>query len=844
MNENHDSSESIIKNLSIEKSYEIGNKISDFYFVNEDQNIFFEKPKSLNEFDEINQLNSVFQRCEIRGIVDLGEVKVNLTIGGSSKPIDASICQIFIKREFLDSQNNPVVKWENITPKNDKDYVKFSIYVNDLQTFTFDLLLPVGKYSAARILFFADGWKVLADSMVIVEPFEIVTNQIRIKKPFIEIHEDRILCPNDKNKIIIPFTLKFPEGLKPPYNAWWAMAKGGIQGSSLFQQKWLAWGKSVNGQIVPTDICKISDGPDKFWYVESFFEFEFPKVNGLYNMQFGVFDNNWKDPYHWVWPGVDLEVGGDTWIAKCPVEKLPPRLRVKNGRFVKLDGSNFNFYEGTSGANAITAVRGASWGNAYGWTNEPAYNRSGYFSSLRYLGHRICRFLFDPDKYSSSLVYRHRVLDSINKILLGGMYPLVGPHNLHVNVSTPSERDNKFLELCEMIANDWKGLPIMYAIASEPKELTGGWPECKALWEKSAKIVRAIDPDAFIIVPCHGYSKTSTAPEAADLLDRDLVDAYSYHPYHSANDALTNMKPLLDTGVGIIIEEYGCGNVTWQKSMNIAMQKISKQYPNLLAFLTWAWTKAGQDACPMVLNGDLANITLTESGNMQALDIAIWDSGKFIDESGTIVLPPVTGDGNIDSGGGSGTTSGGGVSGGGTGITINISYYSKAEVDNLLSVKVSETKTSLENSFNTKFASLSKNMEDNFKLLSDKLNLISDKVNESTNDISFLAIQEYITALANCKLNSASILPNAVSQLLKTKLTVNLTSPAPKDGAIVYLAPSVSQLVVQPFVLVPEGQTTATVEVSCLPITAQFTGRISCTFNGKTITPSVTFRLK
>ena len=127
---------------------------------------------------------------------------------------------------------------------------------------------------------------------------------------------------------------------------------------------------------------------------------------------------------------------------------------------------------------------------------------------MKYIGFKWCRFLFNPDWYTEDITYRHRVKDSIGKILVGGLYPLVGPHNLHTKFDTIAERNEKFLELCEMVANDWKGMPIMYAIASEPKELTGGWAECKPLWEEAARRIRAIDPDAFLVAPTKGYSKT------------------------------------------------------------------------------------------------------------------------------------------------------------------------------------------------------------------------------------------------------------------------------------------------------------------------------------------------
>lgn len=822
--------------IDFEQSEIIGKKIADInYILEQDQNNVT-PTKSYSDLSEVALFNSTFKVLELSANVDLGEVKLYLKVEGSSKPIDASLMQIYIKREYLDFQNMPIVKWENITPKTEKGNMSFSVYVNDSQIFTINEKLGIGKYSAARVLFFADGFKLLADQMAKVTAFEVVTTQVRVKKPFIEIHEDKILCPDSNDKIIIPFTLKFPSDSKPPYNSWWVMAKG-TGPTGLFQQKWLNFGKNVNGVLQRTEICKEADGLDKYWYVESFFQFDSPN-SGLYNVQYGVFDNNWKESYHWIWPGSDLEVGGDSWVTKCPVEKLPPRLRVRDGNFVKLDGSIYNFYEATKGADAISAVRGASWGNAYGWTRTPAYNRSGFFSSLRFLGHRICRFLFDPDQYTSSQVYRNRILDSINKILIGGMYPLVGPHNLHVNVSSPAERDKKFLEMCEMIANDWKGLPIMYAIASEPKELTGGWPECKALWEKAAKIIRSIDPDMFIIVPTAGYSKTSTLPESQDLLDRNLVDAYSYHPYNKASDVIRFMKPLLDTGVGIIIEEYGCGNVTWQKSINIEMQKISKQYKNLLVFCTWAWTKQGQDACPMVENGDLANITLTEVGKMQALDLAVWDNGKFIDESGDVTPPSVDDEGNVDTGGNSGGSTN-------TNPAENSNnYYDKTQIDNLFISKLdSLTKTFDDklNILNEKIVGLSSKIDENNKALMEK---IDNFTSNTSIVIPFIQIQDYLTKLSNCQLLSAQTLPNSVVRNNTSVLTLKLTSPAPQGGTIIYLNSSLNQIIVPTQVHIDENEMKKNIVVNTIYVSALTTGRISATFNGKTIFASLTVKTR
>lgn len=823
----------------LDETKSIGERMADLNYESELGR--FDNLSQLNyeELKEVSSLSNTFEKLELSANIDLAEAKLSLVVEGSNKPIDASMMQMFIKREFVDFDGNSIIKWENITPKTDTGYLKFSIYINDRQTFKFDIKPGIGKYTAARIIFFADGWKVLADQIATVIPFEIVTDQVRIKKPIIEILEDKIQNPNSSNKLVIPYVIKFPANTWTVDGGWWAMAKGGGNGLSIYKQPWIKFATKVNNVVIPTANTKIATGPDAYWYNEGEFTIDYPELNGIYNIQFGLFDNAWKEAYNWIWPGIDIEVGGGSWITKCPENKLPPRLRVKNGQFVKLDGSPYNFYEGTKGADGIKAVRGASWGNAYGWTRTPEYNRSGYFSSLRYLGHRICRFLFDPDQYTSSEVYRHRILDSIGKILSGGLYPLVGPHNMHVNVSTPAERDKKFLEMCEMIANDWKGLPIMYAIASEPKELTGGWNECKPLWEKAAHIIRNIDPDMFIVVPCHGYSKTSTAPEAGNLIDETLVDAYSYHPYNSAKDVIPFMKPLLDTGRAIIVEEYGCGNVVWQKSINIEMQKISKQYPNLLAFLTWAWTKKGQDACPMVENGDLANIVLTEVGKMQAMDIAVWDSGKLIDESGNITPPSVDSDGNVVPGGGTGNTSGTGSTSGGNVIITNT--YTKTQIDEMFISKLNI----LKNEIYAKYDSINKNLSDKLSTLETQLNLLTEKIDSFGNqEIPYLVIQNYLDQLSNCKLLSASFIPNIIVQNNTTNLVINLTAPAPKGGILVYLSATDNRINLPSSILINEGIQNFVFPVAVGSTMNQYSSKVSVTYGGKTIIVNLTIKVK
>jgi hypothetical protein len=319
---------------------------------------------------------------------------------------------------------------------------------------------------------------------------------------------------------------------------------------------------------------------------------------------------------------------------------LPPRLRVSGGQLVKLDGRPYNIYQGTTGANAITAIRGGNYGNQYLWSEAPDYNRTGYFSSLKFLGHKFLRFLFNPDKYIADHIYRNRIQDTIGKMLTAGCHVIVGPQHIPTG-NDLYEKSEAFYKLIELMANNWKGLPVWVCLTNEPNDI-GDWSLCKPILQKAATIYRSIDSGAFLICPTSKWSKENTTPEANDLIDPLLVDAYAYHAYNDAASVIPNLKPILDKGVAVIVEEYGCGDVEWQKGINIEMQKLSKLYPNVIGFATWAWTRAGEDACPMVEDGNLANVKLTDVGQMQAKDIQIWDSGNFINEGNVQPVPQPT----------------------------------------------------------------------------------------------------------------------------------------------------------------------------------------------------------
>jgi hypothetical protein len=629
-----------------EQVQEKGKELSEiFYNPNQEQpdfNLIDKVKKSKFQDFEVASFASFFEKLELIPTVDLGDVNLKIRTTNPSAPIDADLCQVWMRRTYTNPTNGQTTEqWLSWVPNDDvaKKYFKFSLFSGETQTFNFDVsTFDVGKYDSFRFIFFTYHWDVLADQTAENVSFEITTKQKRVKTPFVEILSNKIQDPGVDGKLHIPYVIKMPAKTFTTWGGWFLLAKG----ASMFQQPWIPYAKKNGADVLPDGATMIADGPDPYWYSEGEIVFDYPSVSGIHNLQFGLFDYNWK-MQNWVYPGINIEVGGDNWVTKCPDSKLPPRLRVINGQLVKLSGTGgtggtisnctpYNIYEGTTGANAITAIRGGNYGNQYLWSEAPDYNRTGYFSSLKFLGHKFLRLLFNPDKYIADKIYRNRIQDTIGKMLTAGCHVIAGPQHIPSG-NDLYEKSEAFYKLVELMANNWKGLPVWVSITNEPNDI-GDWSLCKPIFEKAITIYRSIDADAFIICPTSKWSKENTTPEANDLIDPVLVDAYAYHAYNNANEVVPNLKPLLDKGVAVIVEEYGCGDAEWQKSINIEMQKLSKLYPNLIAFATWAWTRAGEDACPMVEDGNLANVKLTAVGQMQAKDLKTWDSGNFITEGG------------------------------------------------------------------------------------------------------------------------------------------------------------------------------------------------------------------
>jgi hypothetical protein len=623
---------------------EKGREIGEIFFkpnqeLQQEFNLIDKVNKSKFQDFEVASLSSFFEKLELIPTVDLGDVNLKIRTTNPSAPIDADLCQVWMRRTYTNPTTGQTTEqWINWVPNDDaaKKYFKFSLFSGETQTFNFDIsTFDIGKYDSFRFIFFTYHWTVLADQMAENVSFEITTKQKRVKAPFVEILTNKIQDPAPDGKLHIPYIIKMPAKTFTTWGGWFLLAKG----SSMFQQPWIPYARKDGANVLPDGATKVADGPDPYWYSEGEIVFDYPNVSGIHNLQFGLFDYNWK-MQNWVWPGINIQVGGDSWVTRCPESKLPPRLRVSGGQLVKLDGRPYNIYQGTTGANAITAIRGGNYGNQYLWSEAPDYNRTGYFSSLKFLGHKFLRFLFNPDKYIADHIYRNRIQDTIGKMLTAGCHVIVGPQHIPTG-NDLYEKSEAFYKLIELMANNWKGLPVWVCLTNEPNDI-GDWSLCKPILQKAATIYRSIDSGAFLICPTSKWSKENTTPEANDLIDPLLVDAYAYHAYNDAASVIPNLKPILDKGVAVIVEEYGCGDVEWQKGINIEMQKLSKLYPNVIGFATWAWTRAGEDACPMVEDGNLANVKLTDVGQMQAKDMQIWDSGNFINEGNVQPVPQPT----------------------------------------------------------------------------------------------------------------------------------------------------------------------------------------------------------
>lgn len=487
---------------------------------------------------------------------------------------------------------------------------------------SFTIPLRKGHWGSTRLLLFrssdgktVDYGQLLYDSALdpkaprLQLDLTIRTEQKRVVAPVLEFRRrvSDTTHGDGSHTVMVSAVVKVPADFRNNENGLWAMAKG----SGGFSQVW-----------VPLDRAQSANDPfDSYRTAPVEFKLEAVKP-GLWNVQFGLFKPSFGAPLQWLYPGLDFEAGGDAWVQRAPAERIPARLRVRKGRFETLQGQPHDFYPDAPAArHAAAFIRGGDYGNAITWTVQPLLNSPGYFARLRGLGCRWVRFTFDPDRYLDEALYRHVVDQVVQNIWSGGLHPVVCPQDLPKG-DTPEEQAARGQRVVELLAREYQGKSAWLEVCNEPHSFST-WSAWKPVAVRYVKAIRAIDPDALVIVPFEGYSKDGRAA-ARDPITDVAVDLYDGHAYVEPDEIASRFGSAVEAGLPVMIGEYG-GGPEYLARLQTALQQLS---PGLLAAGPWAFTVAGQDSLPLVADGSTTELQLTPAGKVVVEFFAAWNAGK------------------------------------------------------------------------------------------------------------------------------------------------------------------------------------------------------------------------
>ena len=260
---------------------EKGREISEIFYkpnqdLQQDFNLIDKVNKSKFEDFELSSFASFFEKLELIPTVDLGDVNLKVRTTNPSTPIDADLCQVWMRRTYTNPTTGQTTEqWLNWVPNDDvaKKYFKFSLFSGETQTFNFDIsTFDVGKYDSFRFIFFTYHWTVLADQAAEDVSFEITTKQKRVKAPLVEILSNKVQDPAPDGKLHIPYIIKMPAKTFTTWGGWFLLAKG----STMFQQPWIPYAKKNGADVLPDGVTKVADGPDPYWYSEGEIVFDYP----------------------------------------------------------------------------------------------------------------------------------------------------------------------------------------------------------------------------------------------------------------------------------------------------------------------------------------------------------------------------------------------------------------------------------------------------------------------------------------------------------------------------------------------------------------------------------------
>ena len=542
---------------------------------------------------------------------DLNAITVTYHITPVNRSGDVTL-QMFVHRKFAKSE-----EWTQLNPTDamGKPLV-VSLYkgMDNTGTFTFKNMLK-GEYTEARLMLFQSGtYNLLYDSNKDTKALSfnvsVTSGETRIIAPMLEISNETKVTANDDgtHTVLIDGVVNVPANYKSEEGAFFVMAKGdgGFDQQLVEMKNAVSASNATNPHLeIPVHLTLHNAKP------------------GLWNMQFGLYNRGFDKQLQWLWPGIDYEVGGDQWVQKASGETIPPRLHVRNRRFVTLAGKPYDFYGAhPESKKAVSFARGGNYGNAITWTIHPELNRPGYFTLLKELGCKFIRFNFNPDRYPKEALYQHAVDQIVQNIWAAGLYPIIAPQDLPKG-DTLQERVDKGLQVARTMAAKYAGKSVWLELCNEPHEFTS-WAAWKPVAIRYIQAIRKIDPEAFVIVPFENYGFDGREAAQSPITEV-AVDLYDGHAYLKPEDIVPHYGSAIAAGLPVLIGEYGGGNPAYLTQIDHALQSLP---PGLMAAGPWAFTIAGQDSLPLVTNGATATLQLTPAGQAIATDYATWDAGN------------------------------------------------------------------------------------------------------------------------------------------------------------------------------------------------------------------------
>ena len=565
-----------------------------------------------------------FSSLKLSAKADLGNATFQFKFTTSNRSDNVGM-QLFVKRNDVKTSD----QYDLIAPVNaDGSPLILQLFKGLERSGNFTLPLPKGEYGAVRLLLFQssdgkspdyakplyDSAKDPANSNIDLK-LKIVTSQKRVTSLTLDLKNKKVVMkplPDGSSDVSISATLKLPKSIKNQGNGYYVMAKG----SAGFSQIWASLADATPG----------GDPLDDYYKIPLTFDIKGVKP-GVSSLDFGVFPQNFEKPLQWITNGADLEVGGDSWVEKAPADRIPPRLMVKNQKFQTVSGKPYDFYsDQLSARKAVSFVRGGNYGNAVVWTINPLLNSPGYFTLLGEIGCKYLRFCFNPDRYLAEPMYRHVVDQIVQNIWAARLYPLLCPQDLPAG-DTLAERVSKGKKVAELMATIYKGKSVWLEIVNEPSQYHS-WKDWKPTATQFVKAVRAIDPDAFVVVPFEDFSKDGRGA-AKDPITETRVDLYDGHAYIKAEEVSERFQSAITAGLPVLIGEYGGAGGQYLSDMNRAIQNLKG---SLLASGPWAFTILGQDSLPLVQDGSSAVLKMTPAGQAVRDDYAFWDAGKRLEK--------------------------------------------------------------------------------------------------------------------------------------------------------------------------------------------------------------------